>query len=81
MVARASALCQESIAPAYDEDAGHQLALATVRGNPKAGAFLRACGELDYTKLYFETVEADWQERLEALLQVKETVGGSRPGG
>lgn len=79
VVGRARAIAQKATAPAYTKDAGHGLAMAAYHGWPVATSFMRACGELNYCKTYFGTVAADWQDRLDALLEVKERIGGSRP--
>ena len=79
VVGSARAIAHKATAPAYTKDAGHGLAMAAYHGWPVATSFMRACGELNYCKTYFGTVAADWQDRLDALLEIKERIGGSRP--
>ena len=80
VIARAQALADLPGAPAYNENAGKGLGMATHAGMPVAAAFTRACGELSYSRTYYRTVLGEWQARLNALLAVKEKIVGPRPG-
>lgn len=81
VVGRARALAGDDVrTPEYDQAAGRGLGMALYHDVPVARAFLRACGELTYTRDYFGIVEGEWQQRLFALRQVKDRIGGRRPG-
>jgi hypothetical protein len=79
VIARARSLSQRK-APAYSEDAGRGLGIASYHGYREASSFLRAAGELNYCNVYFGIVAGDWEERRQALLAVKDRIGGPRPG-
>jgi hypothetical protein len=81
VVGRARALAGDDVcAPEYDQAAGRGLGLALYHDVPVGRAFLRACGELSFTRDYFGIVAGEWQQRLFALRQVKDRIGGRRPG-
>ena len=79
VIARAQVLGAISV-PAYNEAAARGLGMAAHHGRPVAGAFLRACGELNFNRMTARLAQGEWGERLQALLQLKTQIGGLRPG-
>ena len=79
-LARFARLSDASLVPPHNEFAARGLGMARAHGRPVAERFLRACGELAYTRLWSTSAEGDWQERLDALVAVKTQILGRRPG-
>lgn len=80
VVSKARGLNEACSPPIYSEMAGRGLGMAKANGFPVADTFLRACGELAHVKLYANTIEGDWTQRLNALITVKQQILGQRPG-
>lgn len=78
--AKFSTLSETCLAPGYSTSAGLGLAAAKSAGQPSADEFLRACAELNYTRMWSREQEGMWQERLASLNAVKRSLVGRKAG-
>ncbi len=80
VAARAAAIASSSESPLYSEAAGRGFMMARQAGRMEAPWFIETVSELAFCKMYYGSLERQWDRRVVQLHEIRRKIVGSRPG-